>query len=262
MTSTPKTILVTGGAGGLGKAIATTFLNAGHNVAICDVHADRLSQTASDWSSHGTRALLTTTDITNEPAVTGLITLISTNFGRLDMLINNAGVMDTFDPAGTTEKEVWDRVIGINLTGSFLTTKAAVNLMESQPSPGGTIINIGSVASYRGFNAGAAYTVSKHGILGLSRNTAAFYGEKGIYSITLLLGGMEDTNIAAEHIRQQTFNQEGMRRVGMANPGYVMGETNVALADVAKYCVFFSDVAMAAASNGAAITVNKNWPAA
>jgi NAD(P)-dependent dehydrogenase (short-subunit alcohol dehydrogenase family) len=131
--------------------------------------------------------------------------------------------------------------------------------MESQPCPGGIIINIGSVASYKGLNAGAAYTVSKHGILGLSRNTAGFYGEKGIYSIALLLGGMDDTNIA-DHVKRGAFNRDGMMRVGMANPGYVPAQTNIPLADVAKYCLFFSDPNMAAASNGAAITINKNWP--
>ncbi|KAL4974907.1 hypothetical protein BDW66DRAFT_138829 [Aspergillus desertorum] len=255
-----KTVLVTGGAGGLGKAIATAFLCEGHNVAVCDVDEVRLSQAASDWSAHGERALVLRTDITDEEAVEDLTKRIRDKFGRLDMLINNAGVMDAFDPVGTTTKETWDRVIGINLTGAFLTTKAAVALMESQPHPGGIIINIGSVASYKGLNAGAAYTASKHGILGLSRNTAAFYGEKGIYSIALLLGGMDDTNIA-DHVKKGNFNKDGMARIGIANPGYVPGQTNIPLADVAKYCIFFSNPNMAAASNGAAINVNKNWPA-
>ncbi|KAL3475991.1 hypothetical protein BJX99DRAFT_270799 [Aspergillus californicus] len=261
MDSTPpKIILVTGGAGGLGKAIATAFLCEGHNVAVCDVDEIRLSQTASDWSAHGERALVSRTDITDEKAVEDLTKQIQDKFGRLDMLINNAGVMDTFDPVGTTTEANWNRIIGINLTGTFLTTKAAVALMESQSRPGGIIVNIGSVASYKGLSAGAAYTVSKHGILGLSRNTAAFYGEKGIYSIALLLGGMDDTNIA-DHIKKGAFNKDGMTRIGMANPGYIPGQTNIPLADVARYCIFFSDPNMAAASNGAAINVNKNWPA-
>lgn len=140
-------------------------------------------------------------------------------------------------------------------------TKAAINAMEAQSSPVGTIINIGSVASYRGVNGGFAYTVSKHGVVGATINTAGCYGEKGIYSIALLLGGMDDTNLA-ESFSTAGINQEGIMRIGAVNPGYTPGVTNVALRDVAEYCIFLANRDMAAASNGGVITFNKNWPAA
>lgn len=254
------TVAVTGGAGGLGKAIANAFLEAGSNIAICDVNQDRLAQTEKEWEHSSDRILVSKTNITDEAAVDEFIGGVVAKFGRLDLVVNNAGIIDDFDPIGTTSKASWDKVLGINLTGTFLTTKSAVNAMQNQSSPGGTIINIGSVASYRGVNGGLAYTVSKHGIVGLTRNTAGYYGDQGISCIAFLLGGMDDTNLGDNF--HAGINQEAMGRIGAVNPGYVTGETGVALADVAKYCVFLADKGIAASSNGGLITFNKNWPCA
>lgn len=251
------TVAITGAAGGLGKAIAVAFLEAGSNVAICDVNQDRLSQVETEWKQYEGKFLASKTDITDEASVESFVSAVVAKFGRLDMFVNNAGVMDTFDPVGSTTKASWDRVIGVNLTGLFVTTKAAVNAMSA--SGGGTIISIGSNASVRGFSAGAAYTASKHGLLGLVRNTAGFYGDKGIYSVALLLGAMEDTNIS-ESFRTMGINQEAMGRTQHANPGYVQGQTGVPLPDVAKYCIFLADRGIAATANGGSINVNKNWP--
>ncbi|KAJ8104879.1 hypothetical protein ONZ43_g7648 [Nemania bipapillata] len=252
-----KTIVITGGAGGLGKAVASAFLEAGANVAIFDVNEDRIKETAAEWEKYGDKVLTAKTDITDETAVTTFFTNAFTKFGRIDMLINNAGVMDKFDAAGTLSLDMWNRVIGVNLTGAYLCTKAAVNVFEKQSPVGGTIISIGSIASYRGINAGLAYTVSKHGLLGLVRNTASFYGPKGIYSIAFLMGGM-DTNII--DVFATGFNQDGMAAMNAAYPGFVVGKTNVQLHDVAKYCLFFSDPTLAESSNGTTININKNWP--
>ncbi|KAF2186180.1 NAD(P)-binding protein [Zopfia rhizophila CBS 207.26] len=262
MAISDLTVIITGGAGGLGKTIAATFLQAGSKVAICDVNQQRLVQTASEWESlYAGRFITSGVDIMDEESVQEFMDAAVAKFGRLDILVNNAGIMDTFDTVGSTSKASWDRVIGVNLTGSFLTTKAAVNAMEKQSPQGGTVINIGSVASCKGVNAGLAYTVSKHGVLGLTRNTAGFYGDKGIFCIALMLGGMDDTNLS-DSFASGRFNQDGMMRVGSVNPGYVPGKTNIPLTDVAKYCIFLADPAIAAASNGAGITVNKNWPPA
>lgn len=254
------TIVVTGAAGGLGKAIATAFLSAGANAAICDVSPERLASASSEFeTAHAGRFLASQMDITDEAAATAFIAAAVEKFGKVDMLVNNAGIMDSFDPAGETDKSLWDRVMAVNATGSFLMTKAAVNVMV--PAGGGTIINVGSVASYKGGAAGAAYTASKHAVAGLSKNTAGFYGHKGINSIVLYVGGMEETNIAAS-FQTNRPNMEAMGRMAELTPGYVQGKTSVKIADVAKYCVFFADRDVAAASNGGEITVNKNWPAA
>ncbi|GAP93183.1 putative short chain dehydrogenase protein [Rosellinia necatrix] len=256
-TAAGKTIVITGGAGGLGKVVATTFLEAGANVAIFDVNDDRLKETAAGWEKHGDKFIATKTDITDETAVNAFFASVSAKFGRIDMLINNAGVMDKFDPAGSLPMDIWNRVIGVNLTGAYLCTKAAVNAFEAQSPSGGTIISICSVASVRGLNAGAAYTASKHGLMGLVRNTASFYGPKGIYSVAFLMGGM-NTNIV--DVFATGYNEEGMAAMNNANPGFVVGKTHVELTDVAKYCLFYTDPAIAESSNGATISISKNWP--
>ena len=262
------TVLVTGGAGGLGKTIAAAFLAAGSNVAICDVHEGRLSATKAEWAGEygAERFLVSKTDVTSESAVSDFVSAAVSRFGRVDMLVNNAGVMDGFDPAGSASKDLWDRVIGVNLTGPFLMSREVIRAIEARQqsipggSSGGVIINIGSISSYKGLNAGAAYTASKHGLLGLTKNTAGFYGDKGIYCIALLLGGMDDTNVTDAFTG--SLNMDGMKRMQETSPGYVQGETNVALRDVAKYCVFLADRDIASSSNGAGISVNKNWPVA
>jgi len=186
-----KTVIVTGAAGGLGKAIATAFLDAGANVVICDVSTQRLASVEEEWTkSYANKFLAQETDVTDEAAVQKLVDAAVSKFGRLDALINNAGVLDGFEPVGALSREKWDRVLNINLNGPFLTTRAAIAQFEKQEPAGGVIINIGSIASTHGFKSGAVYTVSKAALAALTKNTAGFYGDKGIYSICLMLGGM------------------------------------------------------------------------
>ncbi|CAI6024643.1 hypothetical protein V2G26_011089 [Clonostachys chloroleuca] len=251
------TVAITGAAGGLGKAIAQTFLDAGSKVAICDVNQERLDQVKEEWKAHEGRILVSRTDITDEAEVEAFVQGVTEKLGGLDIFINNAGIMDKFDAVATTPKAVWDRVIGVNATGAFLCTKSAVNVMLASGT-GGTIISIASNASIYGVASGVAYTASKHALLGLVRNTAGFYGDKGVYSVALVLGGMDTTNLVDAF--REGINMEVMGKMKGFLPGYVPGETGVEPADVAKYCVFLADRAVARASNGGTINVNNNWP--
>ncbi|KAI0376209.1 NAD(P)-binding protein [Hypomontagnella monticulosa] len=251
------TVLVTGAGGGLGKVIATAYLEAGANVAICDINEERLTQARTELESTG-RFLAANTDITDEAAISKLVGDVVAKFGRLDILVSNAGMADKFDPVGELSKEHWDKILNLNLTGSFLCFKAAVNAMEKQSPPGGTIIQIGSTASYHGMSSGVAYTVSKHGVAALVKSTAGHYASKGIYTVGLLLGGMVDTNIQDGFAALGGFNQEAFAKTISAqfNP-----EQAIQTKDVAKYCLFLADRDIAASSNGALINFNKNWPA-
>ncbi|KAI5924513.1 hypothetical protein F4810DRAFT_127668 [Camillea tinctor] len=251
-------VLVTGGAGGLGKVIAKAYLDAGASVAICDINAERLSQTESELSATG-RFFAQATDITDEAAVGQLADAVVQRFGRLDVLVNNAGMADSFDPVGSLSKERWDRVLGLNLTGSFLTTRAAVNAMEKQERPGGLVLQIGSIASSHGMAAGLAYTVSKHGVAALVKNTAGFYGPKGIYAIGLMVGAMMGTNIADSFATLGGTNGEAFQQTISAA---FKPECAIPLEDVAKYCVFLTDRGIAASANGSCIPFSKNSPLA
>ncbi|WYZ39308.1 hypothetical protein EsH8_III_001222 [Colletotrichum jinshuiense] len=254
------TVIVTGSGGGLGKSIAEAYLATGANVVIADLNEARVAAVAAEHrDTYAGRLHTIVVDVTSEASVEALIKGTVQRFGRLDVLVNNAGVMDRFDPAGECSKQTWDQVLAVNLTGPFLTTKLAVNQFLAQAgNHGGLIINIGSNASYRGLSSGVAYTASKHGLIAVTKNTAGFYGEKGINSVALLLGGMDTTNIMDAFA--QGVNQAGMMKITAVQPEYKRGETGVDPASVGKYCVFLTDKDIAAASNGSCIVFNKNWP--
>ncbi|KAF7176947.1 hypothetical protein CNMCM7691_004372 [Aspergillus felis] len=248
-----KTCLVTGGAGGLGKAIASTFLAAGASVVICDVNEDRLQQTSAELGETG-RLKAVKADITSASAVQTLFDEIIGEFGKLDILVNNAGIMDRFDPVGDLDEALWDKVMAVNLTAPFLLSKLAVQNMLAQPTTDGCIINIVSVAGKAGWAAGAAYTASKHGLVGLTKNTAAFYGNKGIRCNGLMLGGMK-TNIADAF--QAGINMEGKDKafeiLGAIKPP--MCEID----DVADMCLFLACGRGSKLINGAIIPADNGW---
>ncbi|KAI0883893.1 NAD(P)-binding protein [Annulohypoxylon maeteangense] len=252
------TVLVTGGGGGLGKVIAAAYLNEGANVVVCDIHEERLQQFRDESEATG-RFVAINTDVTDESAVNKLVDTTVAKFGRLDIVVSNAGMTDKFDAVGSLSKENWDKIINLNLTGSFLIFKAAVNAMEKQSPSGGTIIQIGSTASWYGTAAGAAYTVSKHGVAALVKNTAGFYVAKGIYAMGLNVGGMIDTNIQDGFKTLGGFNTETF---ALSISSTFKPEQAVQLKDVAKYCVFLADRDIAATVTGSMINFNKNMPKA
>ncbi|EXK80637.1 hypothetical protein FOQG_14843 [Fusarium oxysporum f. sp. raphani 54005] len=254
MSQETKTVLVTGSGGGLGRAIVDAFLANGFNAIVSDVNQARLSEAEVLYKeTHPGRVLVNEANVTDEASVENLIAATVEKFGRLDVVVNNAGVMDHFDPSGTCDKGMWDKVIDVNLTGPFLLTKHAVKVMEKQGT--GLIINIGSNASVRGISAGIAYTASKHGVIALTKNTAGFYGPRGIYSAALILGGM-DTNISDAFT--DGINMEGMQLMKATMPGMVSVPTQ----QVARYIVFLSEEGISRGANGSCITFNGNWPVA
>lgn len=151
---TGKSVIVTGGGGGLGKAIATSFVEAGAHVVICDVNEERLQATHLELAQKGSIESIKT-DVTSPADVEAAINLAKTKSGRLDILINNAGIMDRFEPAGEASLALWNKVIAINLTGTFIFTGLAVETMLAQSPSGGAIVNVASAAACRGGTAGA-----------------------------------------------------------------------------------------------------------
>ncbi|KAK3722882.1 hypothetical protein LTR37_002027 [Vermiconidia calcicola] len=209
MAHKDKTALVTGAAGGLGRAIAEEFLRQGANVIICDINKDLVSDFKEKVSAaYPECTLVLDCNITDDAAIDDMFEQGEKKFGKIDYVVNNAGIMDRFDPAGEVERKMWDRVIALNLTAPTFVTKRAVSLMIKHEIKG-SIVNICSIAGIRGFTSGAAYTASKHGLLGLTKNTAAFYGPKnGIRCNAIMAGGMQ-TNIASA-FQETGINMEGL----------------------------------------------------
>lgn len=262
MSLTSKVILVTGSAAGLGRTIAETLLSRGASVTICDINPSRLATASSELSEKYSkdRVLALEANVADEESVKALIEKSVAHFGRLDIVINNAGIMDKFDPVGDCDKKMWDAILGVNLTGSFLVTKYALPHLqasvEEAGKPGSLIINIGSTASFSGLTAGAAYTASKHGLIALTKHTAGFYGPKGIYSVALQPGGMTETNISDAFAAG--MNVEGFKAVKAAHPQM----NNVPVDHVARYVAFLSEDGIGQSANGSCIAFTGNWPEA
>jgi NAD(P)-dependent dehydrogenase (short-subunit alcohol dehydrogenase family) len=168
-----RTAIVTGAGSGIGRAVAIRLAREGANVVAADLFKDRLDALADELGPE--RIAIVVGDISKEETVQAVITAAN---GRVDALANIAGVMDGFLPVGEVDDETWEKVFAINVTAVMRLTRAALPLMLAAGK--GAIVNVASEAGLRGSAAGAAYTASKHALIGLTRNTAFMYGPSGI----------------------------------------------------------------------------------
>jgi len=166
--SADKVALVTGAARGIGLATAKRFLAEGWRVALLDIE-DKLLQGAVAALACPDRTLALSCDVADSVAVASAIEMLSSGFGRLDALVNNAGVA-VFTPLLETTDADWSRVLAVNLTGPFLCTKAAVPLMREQG--GGAVVNITSISGLRASTLRSAYGTSKAGLAHLTKQLA------------------------------------------------------------------------------------------
>ncbi len=189
-----KVAIVTGAAAGLGKAIAVLFAKEGSHVVAADINEAALKTLQEDITNAGGSITTVVADMSNETDIDQLFSKAIAAYGTVDILVNNAGVMDKFDPVGDVDNAIWERVMSINVTGPFKAMRKAVQLML--PAGKGSIVNIASVGGLQGARAGAAYTTSKHALIGLTKNTGYMYAKKGIRCNAVAPGAM-DTTIAA-----------------------------------------------------------------
>jgi len=193
--STPRlrgrVAVVTGAASGIGRAIAAQLAADGAIVVAADVNQARLQETLS-LMPEAAKVATVLGDL-REPAAVERIVATADEQGGADILVNNAGVMDWFLPAGEVDDETWDRVLDINAKAPMRLMRAVLPTMERKGR--GAIVNISSIGGLLGGTAGIAYTASKHALVGMTRNTAFFYGPKGIRTNAVCPGGVA-TNIA------------------------------------------------------------------
>ncbi len=163
-----KTALVTGAGSGIGKAVALALCRNGYRVLLSGRDRDRLESVAREAES----AHVLPADISDPHSVTRLFSRIAMEFGRLDLLFNNAGTSAPPTPIEELPLETWRKVIDTNLTGTFLCTQAAFKLMKEQAPQGGRIINNGSISASVPRPMLVAYTASKHAVTGLTKATS------------------------------------------------------------------------------------------
>ena len=193
-----KVCIITGGGRGIGKGIARAFAKEGATLILAARQLDHLNATAEEMRGYGAPTQVIQTDVTSEEQIMQLFQTTLAEHGKLDILVNNSGVFDG-GPVDELSLETWTKVISINLTAVFLCTREAMKIMKPQRS--GRIINIGSISSSIPRMNSAAYTTSKHGIIGLTKSTALEGREHGISagalhpgSVTLEWRGPEDPN--------------------------------------------------------------------
>ena len=210
-----KVVIVTGSGRGIGKEIAVQFASCGATVILSDYKKDLLEEVERSFSEFGFKYRSLPCDVTDEASVKELMDISFSEFGRIDVLVNNAGITrDTL--LLRMNEEQWDSVIATNLKGVFLTTKAAVRYLLKQKF--GRIINISSVVGLQG-NAGQSnYAASKAGIIGFSKSVARELAVRNI-TVNVIAPGFIDTSMTAtlsDAIKENFINQIPMKRIGVA----------------------------------------------
>lgn len=200
-----KLALITGGGRGIGRAIALEFAREGASVALAARTAAEVEQVAKELKDQfQTNALAVTCDVSDSAAVNEMFAKVTEHFGRgPDILVNNAGIAESA-PLTKTDDELWHRILQINLSGTFYCTRAALPQMIERGW--GRVINIASIAGKTGAPYIAAYSASKHGVLGLTRSAAMELAAKGI-TVNAICPGYVDTEMTTrgiENITQKT----------------------------------------------------------
>jgi NAD(P)-dependent dehydrogenase (short-subunit alcohol dehydrogenase family) len=189
-----KNAVIIGGETGIGRAISRTLVERGASVVIAGILDPEGEELAEELSRAGSAKFIKI-DVRDEAQVGAAVSATS---GPIDILIYSAGIFDAMLPTLGTTNDVWDQVMNINLRGAFWASRAALEIMV--PRGYGKIVNIGSVASRIANADGAAYTISKHGMLGLTRHIAYTYSKDGI-NANIICPGIIETTITANSAR-------------------------------------------------------------
>jgi NAD(P)-dependent dehydrogenase (short-subunit alcohol dehydrogenase family) len=245
-----KTVIITGAASGMGKAIAYLVASKGAKVVVCDVNQMAIDELTNTMRSKGEQVASIASDVSKESDVERLIGYARTTFGSVDVLINNAGVMDDFMPVDKVSNDMLEHVMGVNFYGPFFTCRLVVPIMLEQGS--GVIVNIASIGGLQGGRAGAAYTASKHALIGLTKNIGFMYAPKGIRCNAIAPGAV-NTNIGKQMhpdpygFERSMTGSQTMPRIGEAD-------------EIAKLALFLSG-SDSAYLNGTVVTADGSWTA-
>jgi NAD(P)-dependent dehydrogenase (short-subunit alcohol dehydrogenase family) len=248
-----KVAIVTGAASGIGLATAELLAAKGASVLAADWNGERLEAAVARLAADGLTVRAARTNVAEQADCERMIEAAASAFGRPDVLVNNAGVMDLNEPVGDLDVAVWRHVLGVNLDGPMFAMRAAMpHLLKG----GGAIVNVASVAGLGGAAAGAAYTTSKHALIGLTLSTAWMYAKRGVRCNAIAAGGV-DTNIM-ESVDQDKMNKEGTER---ASTYFPLMPVMLEPIDIARLVLFLAGDG-SRYINGAIIPADGGWRAA
>ncbi|MBS7540055.1 SDR family NAD(P)-dependent oxidoreductase [Ancylobacter lacus] len=239
--------LITGAGSGIGRAMAVAFLAAGARVLAVDRLAEGLEGLASSVRAPESLALHHA-DLTDPVAIRGILAAAETRFGPVDVVCNNAGMLDRMMPLDETDDPLWEQVMAVNLTAPMRLTRAALPAMLARGR--GVFVNTASIASFQGGRGGVSYTVSKHGLLGLTRAVAAAYGAQGIRCNAVAPGSVK-TSLAAGAPPSEAGWE--LRQKGLATR-----PPQAEAGDIAPVAVFLASPE-ARYLNGALIVADAGW---
>lgn len=194
-----RSVIVTGASSGIGRAAALAFAAEGAKVLVADLNAEGAQTVVKEIEEAGGTAVAVTGDLSEQAVVDQVAKTAVERFGGVDVLVNNAGIMDRMSALADVADAEWERVIRVNLTAPFLLTRAVLPHMLKAGK--GAVINTASEAGLRGSAAGAAYTASKHGVVGLTKSLAVMYRKQGIRANAIAPGGTQ-TGIVVDADRE------------------------------------------------------------
>ncbi|HUM06106.1 MAG TPA: SDR family oxidoreductase [Terriglobales bacterium] len=241
-----KVALVTGSAQGIGQRTAEVLAQRGFSLVLNDLRSP--AETAARIRTLGADTLEALGSVADEPAVTRMADEVMTRFGRIDVLVNNAGV-SSITPAEDITTEEWQRVMTVNLLGPFLCCRTFGRIMLKQGL--GSIINIASVAGLLGVADRGAYNASKHGLIGLTRTLAAEWGGRGVRCNAVCPGWVK------------TPMDDSAQGAGLYSDSDITGRVPMARFarpdDIAQAVAFLADPALSGFVNGHTLSVDGGW---
>ncbi|MEU0525291.1 SDR family NAD(P)-dependent oxidoreductase [Streptomyces niveus] len=243
-----RVAVVTGVAQGIGRRVAEVLAEEGYALVLADIVDP--ADTLASVRAAGADAVAVVGDVASEVYVTGLADQVRERFGRVDALVNNAGV-SLLVPAEETTADQWRRVLDVNLTGPFLLSRAVGRLMLA--AGGGSIVNIASIAGLHGVSDRAAYNASKHGLIGLTRTLAGEWGGRGVRVNAVCPGWVKTEMDAADQASGGYTDEDIVDRVPMGR--------FAAPDDIAQAVSFLADPARSGFVNGTALPVDGGWTA-